>query len=310
MTLERMFSLSNEEIEQFKKDGFIGPFDAYEKDEMNAHWRKLRGKLFDQSKAIYSSQNAQSGATNLANYDRHFDVPFLKQHIKNPRIVDRLASLVGPDILCWRTEFFPKYKGDEGTDWHQASTFANTSNKPKLIWPEGTDHLGGTLTVWTAFTDSTKENGCLQIMPGTHRTLYYDESKTMAYSPDKINNVSKKGTNRGFFGYDYRDLQVDPNWSPDENKAIPLVMKAGQFVIFWSTLMHASLPHRSTAKDMRLGYACRYVPTSVQVYPGIDKIEEFGGQIDLAKHGSVLVSGEDSFGHNKLATVDVHGEQF
>lgn len=311
---DKNFALSEAELKSFHENGFIGPFTLYEQDNMKERFKKtLRGQLFDQSNAIYAVDNAKSGATNLSNYDRHFDVPFLAEHLNRPEIVDRIASILGPDVLCWRSEFFPKYKGDEGTDWHQASTFANTSTKPKILWPENehNEHLGGTLTVWTAFTDSTLENGCLQLMPGTHKKLYYDESKTMKYNADKINKLEKDSINRGFFGYDYRELQVDPDWRPDESKAFPVVMKAGQFLIFWSTLMHASLPHRSTLKDMRLGFVGRFVPTKVQVYPGgATHIEEFGGRIDLARHGSMLVSGQDIYGHNRLADSDVYGNAF
>jgi len=48
---------------------------------------------------------------------------------------------------------------------------------------------------------------------------------------------------RGFYGYDYRQLQKDPNWSPDESQAKSMVMRQGQAVMFWSTIMHASHPH-------------------------------------------------------------------
>ena len=86
----------------------------------------------------------------------------------------------------------------------------------------------GTLTVWTAFTDSTIANGCMQLMPGTHKVMHYDESKVMEYNDDtKINQTEKNGIRRGFFGYDYRQLQKDPNWSPDESKAESMEMKAG-----------------------------------------------------------------------------------
>ena len=53
---------------------------------------------------------------------------------------------------------------------------------------------------------------------------------------------------RGFFGYDYRELQIDPNWKPNEEDAVSMEMKAGQFIIFWSTLMHASHPHTGSTK--------------------------------------------------------------
>jgi Phytanoyl-CoA dioxygenase (PhyH). len=78
-------------------------------------------------------------------------------------------------------------------------------------------------------------------------------------------------------------------------------MKAGEFVIFWSTLMHSSFPN-TTADKTRLGYACRYLPTAVKVYPDTDVVAEYGSAISLDKYGVVLVSGEDRFGHNKRVT--------
>jgi non-heme Fe2+,alpha-ketoglutarate-dependent halogenase len=305
------FSLTAEEIEKFHQNGFIGPFDLYEPEEMEKNLRALRPKLLNTKKAIYSQDKAVSGITNLANYDRHLDVDFLAEHIARPEIVDRVSSLLGPDVLCWRSEFFPKYPGDEGTDWHQADNFSNVagSKHPQIVWPEDAE-FGGTITVWSAFTEASLENGCLQFIPGSHKTMNYDESKTMDYDADSINKKEKDGVRRGFFGYDYRQLQKDPNWSPDESKAESQVMRQGQFIIFWSTLMHASHPHSGLTDQMRLGFAGRYLPTSVKVYPHSDSLEEFGGAASLDKFGNVLVSGKDEFQHNRFVETTVNGYRF
>ncbi|WP_327701911.1 chlorinating enzyme [Streptomyces decoyicus] len=305
------FSLTAEEIEKFHQNGFIGPFDLYEPEEMEKNLRALRPKLLNTKKAIYKQDKAVSGNTNLANYDRHLDVDFLAEHIARPEIVDRVSSLLGPDVLCWRSEFFPKYPGDEGTDWHQADNFSNVagSKHPQIVWPEDVE-FGGTITVWSAFTEASLENGCLQFIPGSHKTMNYDESKTMTYDVDSINKKEKDGVRRGFFGYDYRQLQKDPNWSPDESKAESQVMRQGQFIIFWSTLMHASHPHSGLTDQMRLGFAGRYLPTSVQVYPHSDSLQEFGGAASLDKFGNVLVSGKDEFQHNRFVETTVNGYRF
>ncbi|MBV2363330.1 chlorinating enzyme [Streptomonospora nanhaiensis] len=307
----KTFYLSSEEIEQFHRDGYIGPFDLYEKEEMEAHLQALRPKLLNTKKAIYGGGRTVSGTTNLANYDRHLDIDFLADHITRPEIVDRVSSLLGPNTLCWRTEFFPKYPGDEGTDWHQADNFSNVagSKHPQIVWPEDAE-FGGTITVWTAFTDATVENGCLQFIPGSHKSMNYDESKVMEYNSENINKVEKNGVRRGFFGYDYRQLQKDPNWSPDESKAVSQVMRQGQFIVFWSTLMHASHPHSGLTDQMRLGFAARYLPTQVRVYPYSTELEEFGGDASLAKFGNVLTSGEDTFGHNRFVDRTVTGHPF
>ena len=293
--------MTPEEVAGFRRNGFFGPFKVYEIDEMRKTWRRERLNMLDRSHAIYRDDSAKAGNTNIANYDRHLDMEFLARHISRPGIVDRVTSVLGPDVLCWRTEFFPKYPGDEGTDWHQADTFANASGTPQILWPQEAQGYGGTITIWTAFTESNEETGCLQFIPGTHEEMFYDETKRMDYKPESINSVSKSGVQRGFFGYDYRQLQKDPNWKPDESKAVPMVMRPGEAIMFWSTLMHASLPHSGATDETRVGFAARYVPTVVRVYPDTEEIEEYGGKVSLDRYGAVLVSGSDEYGHNRLA---------
>ena len=50
---------------------------------------------------------------------------------------------------------------------------------------------------------------------------------------------------------------------------------------------------------MRLGFACRYVPTMVRVYPDTEEIEEYGGKVRLDQYGTVLVAGVDTYNHNR-----------
>jgi len=301
--------MSPDELKRFHELGYHGPFTVYEQDEIKRIWRRERIKLLDRSAAVYHEEMAQSGVTNIANYDRHLDQDFLADHIGQAAIVDRVASVLGPDLLCWRTEFFPKYPGDEGTDWHQADTFANASGTPQILWPNDSD-FGGTITAWCAFTDVTIETAAMQYIPGTHSTMFYDETKRMHYDPDKVNAMEKEGVPRGFFGYDYRELQVDPDWKPDESKAITMEMKAGQCIIFWSTLMHASHPHLGNTKEMRMAFVARYVPTAVRIYPDTEAIEEYGGEVSLDRYGAVLVSGTNDYDHNKIAEQTTRGHPF
>jgi non-haem Fe2+, alpha-ketoglutarate-dependent halogenase len=302
------FSFTEQEIELFHQRGYAGPFTLYEPEEMKATWKRVRLELFDRSKSVYGG-NGGTGAVNIANYDRHLDNAFLADHICRAEIVDRVASILGPDVLCWRTEFFPKNSGDEGTDWHQVDTFASASGDPQLVWPDKSD-FGGTLTVWTAFTDTDKERACLQFIPGTHETMFYDQKKRLHYDPNRINNDERNGIRRGFFGYDFSELKKDPNWEPDESQSISFPMRAGQFIMFWSTLMHASHPHLGKTREMRMGYATRFVPTCVKVYPDTDTVTEYGGTISLEKYSTVLVSGVDEFRHNRVATHTMRGKPF
>ncbi len=298
------FAFSEEELLNFRKNGYAGPFDLYDSDEIKARYRELRAEIFDREYAIYELDHQ----SRLAGYDRHLDIDFFSEHIMRREIVGRLENILGPNIVCWRSEMFPKYPGDEGTDWHQADTYAHASGKPQIVWPMS-DGFGGAVTVWTAITDSTPENGCLRFIPGTHEEMFYDESKGMKYSPEQVNQLEKEGMKRGFFGYDYRNLQKDPDWAPDESRAVAMEMKAGQFIIFWSTLMHASFPN-STTNRTRLGFTARYVPTSVQVYPDTDTVDEYGSALSLERYGVVVVAGTDEFGHNRVVESSARGFDF
>jgi non-heme Fe2+,alpha-ketoglutarate-dependent halogenase len=302
--MTKQFGLTAQQLADFRKNGYAGPFDAYEADEIIAKYKRIRADLFDRSHAAYDLDNRSV----IAGYDRHLDVNDLTDHIMQREIVDKIADILGPDLICWRSELFPKYPGDEGTDWHQADTFAHASGEPQIIWPQNED-FGGAVTVWTALTDVTEENGCLRFIPGTHEEMVYDETKEMKYNPDDVNSVEKEGVKRGFFGYDYRNLQKDPNFKADESKAVSLTMKAGQFVIFWSTLMHSSFPN-ITKNQTRLAVTARYVPSNVRVYPGSDSVEEYGSIMSLEKYGVVSVNGSNDFDHNRVVTENTRGKAF
>ncbi|MET5116464.1 chlorinating enzyme, partial [Burkholderia pseudomallei] len=57
----------------------------------------------------------------------------------------------------------------------------------------------------------------------------------------------------------------------------------------------------------RLGYACRYVPAAVPIYPDTDTVSEYGSEVKLDKYGGVLVSGEDGFRHNRRVERNARG---
>lgn len=292
------FDLSDDELERFDRDGFVGPFDVYDRVDVLGEIKRLRLSLADRNNAVYDLERGG----NIANYDRHLDIPFLYNHVRRPQIVDRVNRILGSDLLCWRTEFFAKYPGDEGTDWHQSRNLAIGSGLPPVVGttphPKYPD-IFLTLTVWTALTDATIENSCMQYIPGSHRELIYDDLKPLTWRPESVNHVFKNGTKRGLFGYDTREILVDPGWTPPENRAVTMEIRAGQCIISWEATMHGSLPNKSKTQA-RMALVARYVPTNVHIYPHQTALEEYGGTADLVKWRAVLVSGTDKFGYNRI----------
>ena len=286
------YYLSEAETSVFYQNGYLGPFTLCQPDEMVSLFEEVRMDLLD-------THNAPFPKSKL-NYDRHLDLQALNQIINNPKIVHRISSILGPDVLSWRTEWFPKYPGDEGTDWHQAESFVEFEGTEKLVPTAAEEGRPWELTAWIAMSESTKENGCLKVMPGTHRTWFFDEKRNVPFEPENFNQkVISTGEKAGFYGYDYDKLKLDPTWKPDEEKAVHMVMKPGQFCIFTSRCMHGSNPN-STQSSTRFGWATRFVPTHVKVYAGQDSFHHFGEELPLDNYSTVLVLGEDRYHHNRV----------
>jgi len=288
--------LTAEQVQSFTDNGFLGPFDLYTEDEAPLIWSQA---MID----MVTSQNKPHNST-IINYDRHLDCDTLSRHIAQPAIVHKLQSLMGDDIMCWKTHIFEKEPGDTGTGWHQVEAFtvfeSETVSYPSLRYTEETTAATQELTVWTAFSEADKAHGCLRFLPGSHKQWYYDETKPMS------RNVESKS--HDFFGYDYSELKLDKNWDPNKHEIVDMELKAGQFVIFLAKCIHGSYSNTSTTK--RVGMASRYVSPSVRVYEHIDRLSGFGDSISLDYHGSVMVSGEDRYGHNRIHHHNLNGFPF
>lgn len=273
----------------FDENGYMGPFTIFDPKETEEIWKGLRLDLLDKSAAIYPG--------NQMNYDRHLDIKALSDIVSHPEIVRRVQSVLGPNVLCWRTEWFPKYPGDQGTAWHQAESFVAFEGDSKLVPTE--PHEGSwEMTVWFALTDATRDTACLKVMPRTHRTWYFDEKRNIPFDP----SADAKSDGTGFYGYDFEKLKIDPAWKPDESKALQIEMKAGQALMFTSRCLHASEPNR-TKDRTRMGLAIRYVPTDVRVYANHPdgKYTHFGEVFSLDRYAAMLVGGVDTFKHNRIA---------
>lgn len=279
----------------FEKQGFIGPFKLWEPEEMTAWWKEQRRALLDPRNAERMTFN------NPLNYDRHLDIKGLTEIVSEPAIVRRFQALIGPDVLCWRTEFFPKNPGDPGTGWHQVETYAIGEATRGMLEPTNrSEGIPMELTAWVAFTVATRENGCLKLLPGSHRTWHYDEKAKMKWDANRPDST--------FFGYNYDELKLNKEWNPDAEDVAHVEMKPGEFIIFTARCVHGSNPN--TSRKQRMGFSIRVVPTHVKVYSGMAEFDEFGHHFDLARHGCVLLAGQDEYGHNRLKTDNAWGHPF
>ncbi|WP_144186429.1 phytanoyl-CoA dioxygenase family protein [Elioraea rosea] len=160
--------------------------------------------------------------------------PWIDALIRHPRILDAVESVIGPNILCWGSQFFTKRAGDPAfVSWHQDGTYWGLSS-------------ADVVTAWVALTPSTPESGCMRVIAGTH-TSQVPHTDTFADT-----NMLSRG----------QEIAV----TVDENEATDLVLAPGQMSLHHVLIFHGSPPNR--ANHPRIGLAIRYVPTHVHQLDG------------------------------------------
>ncbi|MEP6608957.1 MAG: phytanoyl-CoA dioxygenase family protein [Burkholderiaceae bacterium] len=183
----------------------------------------------------------------------HLLFPWLNDLVRNSRIVDAIEDLYGPDLLCWTTNFFIKEAHNPAfVSWHQDSTYWGL-NKPDVV------------TAWVALTPSDESNGAMNFIPGSHMFDQLEHRDTFAK-----NNLLTRG----------QEVAVDV----DESKAVTITLRPGEISLHHVRLVHGSPANPSS--DRRIGFAIRYIPTSVSQIAGEDS--------------ATLVRGVDSYHHFTL----------
>ena len=184
-----------------------------------------------------------------------------------PEILDCVEKVIGPNFLNWGSSLFGKPAGvGQETPWHQDGEY----------WPI---RPLKTCTVWIAIDDATVENGCLRVVPGSH--------KEKMLAP----HITEKGDYTL-----YRKLQDD---AAPELKAHDVVLKRGEVSIHDVYMIHGSRSNHSNKS--RRGLVFRYMPTTSHFdYELNDKLVRELGVLNLSGRKLFLMRGVDSCGKNKI----------
>lgn len=155
--------------------------------------------------------------------------PFWIRLVSDPRLVDIGEMFLGPDLALFATHYIckPPLTGRR-VSWHQDGAF----------WPLEPVEV---ITLWVAITDSTPENGCLRLVPGSHRSQL---SEMRESSGDNVLSA---------------EIAVDV----DESEAVDLVLAPGDVSVHHPAMHHASEPN--TSDRWRRGLTIRYIPTTTRI---------------------------------------------
>ena len=157
--------------------------------------------------------------------------------LKNPKILDVAESLCGSEIVCnpiqhIRAVLPHRATGGSPTHFHQDIG---------VCWPDTDPYF--MLTVWVPVVDATLENGCLAVLPGSHKYGL----RQHAYTP----------------GLNVPDEERPPI------KSKPLPVPAGGLILFHNYTLHHALPNESDEVrwSFDLRYHDAYMPSGRPFYP-------------------------------------------
>ena len=211
--------------ETYARDGFVAPIDIFEADEIVA----IRAEI-EEAEAKWGEALQGAGRNNA-----HYVLPVLDRIAHDPRVLDAVEALIGPDILVGGTTLFIKEPETEGfISWHQDARYMGLEPHN---WVTG----------WLAVNDVDEQNGCMRMVPGTHKSPLVEHVDTFGE-----NNMLTRG-------------QTVPD--VDEDAAVPVIMKAGQLSLHHPRIVHGSGPNLSDRR--RIGFA-------IQSYLGGDVEQQFG----------------------------------
>lgn len=246
--------LSDAEIADYHRTGAHSPIRIFEPNEAAAIRRAIEAVEAERG-PVFTENRPRPGDTIKGSYrfKSHLLFKWLSDVVRDPRILDRVEELLGPDILCWTTHWFIKEANStQYVSWHQDSNY----------WGVESDDF---VSVWLAVSPSTKQSGCLRILPGSHHASAMAHVDTWA----KDNMLTR--------GQAIQDI--------DESLAVSLELEPGEVALFDYRLAHASDPNSSD--DRRIGIGIRYVPPSAR-------------QVRNDWDSASLVRGTDRFGNFEL----------
>lgn len=241
-----MGTLTTQQIARWKHDGFLSPFPLLNATEL----KECREGLARFEKWLRAPVNASEDLKYRTM--PYLILPWAAKLAHDPRILDVVEDLIGPDILIFTSTFFIKEPHSPTiAAWHQDSTYYGLEPKEEV-------------TVWVALSDANEAAGCMDALSfrGKPRQLSH------------VSRVVKNSVNRA------SQVITEPL---HDGTPMAMPLAAGSF-----SMHHGLCPHRSgpnTANHRRIGLGLNFIPTSVRpvgsikpaamLVRGVDRYDHF-----------------------------------
>ncbi len=214
-------ALTKSQVEHFNDRGFIAPISIFDTHEITAIRNYFDGLL---AEVIAAGGDSYSISSAHLKYGPVFDL------LKEPRITNVVADLIGENIIGWGSHFFCKLPKDgKAVAWHQDASY----------WPLSPSKA---VTVWLAIDDADRENACVKFIAGSHHVGH------LTYRPSD--------------SADHNVLSQSIDNPEQYGEVIWDELKAGQISIHSDLLLHGSEANESSRR--RCGLTLRYCSAEVR----------------------------------------------
>jgi phytanoyl-CoA hydroxylase len=205
-------------VSEYDRQGYVIIPDALSADmiaaaraEATAICRGLRGDINGVMPAREHDEDAAVLRRYLCIHFPHKISPLMLDIARLPAVLDVLVEVIGPNVKMMQSMLFIKSEGKPGQAWHQDEAHIPTRDRSLTA-------------VWIALDDATIENGCLWVIPGSHRSG--------VLHPVREQNDPRFDCTQEAYDFGYR-----------EDDAVPVELPAGAALVFDGYLLHRSLPN-------------------------------------------------------------------
>ena len=266
-------NITEENIQFYKEKGFLIAHNLFDDSEITA----LKEETLNIFKGKYGSIE---GLQKVGNHENEFNIlskylcihfphklsELIFNYLGHEKITPVLKKIISPNVKAVQSMLFVKAPGKPGQSWHQDEYFIPTRDMS----------LTG---VWIAINDANIENGCLWVIPGSHKPAML------------INRQSYNGNEYG------ESDTIAPRYI-DESKQIPVEVKKGSVIFFNGYLLHSSL--RNKTKDrFRTALVNHYM--SAESYLPWDQDGNYKFTEDM--RDIVMVAGKDPYAFKGLEDI-------
>lgn len=264
---------TEENIQFYKEKGFLVAHNLFDDSEITA--------LKEETLAIFKGKYGSiDGLQKVENHENEFDIlskylcihfphklsGLIRNYLGHEKITPVLKKIISPNVKAVQSMLFVKAPGKPGQSWHQDEYFIPTRDMS----------LTG---VWIAIDDADIKNGCLWVIPGSHKPA-------MLFKRDS------------YEGNEYGESDTIASEFIDESKQIPVEVRKGSVIFFNGYLLHSSQRNK-TKNRFRTALVNHYM--SAESYLPWDQDGKYELTEDM--RDIVMVAGKDPYAYKGTVNI-------